>query len=185
MTINSLRKIAVWVFACAFCVVIVGILISFLCPDVMLLNLPDKSVQFKFAVITHGTNHVIFLGNPAVARLRWLGFFQPRLRPLSQLLPKSIKADWIETDTAANKRLLWVAFGDQPLYMHCSITNSFGHHLELRSGRSFASSSRLTGLNIQAFELPVALGKRKGYTVRVYGLGTFEQENELATLQLR
>jgi hypothetical protein len=41
------------------------------------------------------------------------------------------------------------------------------------------------GVNMQAFELPTSLGKRKEYNVRIYGLGLFEQENGLATLQVR
>jgi hypothetical protein len=44
-------------------VVIVGVHILFLYPaDVKLLNLPHKSMQFEFAAITQGTNHVIFVG---------------------------------------------------------------------------------------------------------------------------
>ena len=180
---HSRRTTAFWVLACALFAAILFLLLR--PADVKLLNLPDKSTQFRFAEITQGTNHVIFVGNPVVARLKWLGFRQRRLRPLCQWIPASIRGDFFLARTDTIKRALWVVFENpEPLILHCSITNSVGHDVELGNLGHFASA-RGIGLNVHAFELPRSLGKHKAHTVRVYGVGLYEQENELATLQVR
>lgn len=186
MTRNSWRKIALWVLACALFVAIVGILVSLLYPaDVKLVNMPDQSIRFKFAIITRGTNHVIFLGNPVMARLTWWGVKQPGLRSLYRWLPG--KGDWFAAHTDVNKSVLWVGFEDpRRPFLHGSITNSNGYNVELPYVKSFQSSSSLRAIGaMQAFELPTTLDKLKGCTVRVYYVGYFEQEKVLATLQLQ
>jgi hypothetical protein len=181
---HSWRKTAFLVLACAL---FAAILISLLRPaDVKLLNLSDKSVRFKFATITRGGNHVMFIGNSVVARLKW-GLDQSRFfGPLAQWIPKNINADWVVAHTDV-KDVLWVGFEcPHPRFLHTYITNSVGHNVDLPIVGSFQSSSGLTGpLSLQAFELPTTPDKLKGYTVRVYSLGTLHQENELATLQVR
>jgi hypothetical protein len=74
---------------------------------VKLLSAQDKAFQINFSTITQGTNHVVFQGNSAIARLKW-GLWHSRFRSLYKWFPRCIHADWYETTTQSNAAVLWI-----------------------------------------------------------------------------
>jgi hypothetical protein len=69
----------------------------------------DTAYRFRFASITQGTNHVVFSGNEAIARVK-RAIYQSPLRPLVRLVPLNVRAHWYDRATPSNATVLWVGW---------------------------------------------------------------------------
>jgi hypothetical protein len=74
-----------------------------------LLKTQDTGYSVRFATVTQGTNHVVFSGNPGIARLKW-ELYRSSFRSLYSLVPRSVRAQRYSQATAADATVLWVGW---------------------------------------------------------------------------
>jgi hypothetical protein len=74
-----------------------------------LFTVQKKAYQFRFTKFTQGTNHVIFNGNPLLARFKW-AVCQTPLAPLYRVVPRRILAEWSSFTTPTNTTVLWAGW---------------------------------------------------------------------------
>ena len=68
----------------------------------------DSLYQFKFTMITHGTNHVVYNGSLAVAKR---ALSRSPLRSLIRLFPRTLPATyWAEKSSPTNAMVFWVVW---------------------------------------------------------------------------
>jgi hypothetical protein len=69
----------------------------------------DTAYRFRFTCITQGTNHVVFSGYEAIARLKRALYRSPR-PSLVRLVPRNVRAYWYDCTTPTNAAVLWVGW---------------------------------------------------------------------------
>jgi hypothetical protein len=69
----------------------------------------DTAYRFRFTRITRGTNHVVYSGNGAIARVK-RALYQSPLRPLFRLIPLNVRGCWYDCTTPTNSAVLWVGW---------------------------------------------------------------------------
>jgi hypothetical protein len=141
--------------------------------------------QYKFGMITHATNHVVFRGNSAVARLKW-EVFHSRFRPLYGWFPRRIHADWYGTTTGTSAPVLWIGWTQRRYItsLQCSLGDSSGHIEVLATLSGPIVSALGDSLFVQPFELPTNLTSHKGCTVQIRCFKS-GSEQEVAGLRLQ
>ena len=142
----------------------------------------NAAFQDQFAVITRGTNHVVFRKTSVTAKLlrnpplhwfeRW---FPGRVRALSSGIAS--------IHTPSNSTVLWLGWTSQLTQPLCLLTDSGGRIVPLQILTGPWGQPEYPGFHVQPFEVPSTLGNVHGDRVHVY-IRSAGIENDAGTLQL-
>jgi hypothetical protein len=166
--------------------------------NVGLFTVQKKAYQFRFSKFTQGKSHVIFNGNPVLARLKW-AICQTPFAPLSRLVPRSILSEWSSCTTPTNATVLWVGWTHRDYSYNLTNGVPYPSRFDLDQLDCFLSEPRgqITKLNhlygsdapfakqlVRGWVMPTNLTNRVGCTLHLREYRDYK-EKDIATIQLK
>ena len=157
----------------------------------------DPEHQFRFSKITQGTNHTVYSGNFALARLKQaLG--QSSMRPIVRLFPRTLRAQCYSRSSSTNSTVLWIGWSRK--HYSYTVTNGIPYPTKKMratelscffcepSGGSramplfYAAENPFINELVEAWQMPPGVTNFTGCKIRLTRNGTVE---DVGSMQLQ